>query len=121
MRAPVDRDVPRLLSPLQGRFQRETAHLQRPRLAPDIIGGGGEAAPPMVEHARDVIDPIRLFHDAEKEIVVLGAIELRTETAYRPQEVAPDDREMADVVAGKKIVRRPIWLKDWRIEALLRE
>ena len=68
----------------------------------------------MIKHARDVIDSVRLFDDAEEEIVVLGAIKLRTEAADLPHEIAPDDGEMADVVAGKKIVRRPIRLENGR-------
>ena len=75
----------------------------------------------MIKHARDVIDSIRLFDDAEEKIVVLGAIKLRTEPADFSHQVAPDDGEMADVVAGKKIVRRPVRLKNGRIEALFRE
>ena len=75
----------------------------------------------MIKDARDVIDSIRLFDDAEEEIVVLGAIKLRAETADLPHEIAPDEREMADVVTGKKIVRRPIRFENRRIEALLRE
>src|ERR1044071_8395973 len=75
----------------------------------------------MIKDPWDVIDSRGLFDDAEEEIVVLGAVKVRTETADLPQEIAPDQREMADVVAGKKIVRRPIRLKDRRIEALLGE
>ena len=121
MRAPVDRDMPHLLLPFEVRLEGETAGLQRPRLASDIIGGGGEAAPPMIKHTRDVIDSIRLLDDAEEEIVVLGAIKLRAETADLPLEIPPDEREMADIVTGEKIVRGPIRFKDRRIEALLRE
>ena len=105
----------------QMRLQREAAGLERSRLAPDVIGRGGEAAPPMIKHAREMIDSIGLFDDPEEKIVVLRAVKFRTETIDLPQEIAPDDGEMADVVTGKKIIRRPIWFEDWRIEALFRE
>ena len=75
----------------------------------------------MIKHARDVIDSIRLFDDAKKEIVVLGAIKLRAKAADFPQQVAPNDGEMADVVTGEKIVRRPVWLENGRVKALFRE
>src|SRR5436190_12873736 len=75
----------------------------------------------MIKDTWNMIDSLRLFGDAEEEVVVLGAIKLRTETSDLPQQIAPDEREMADIVAGKKIVRRPIRLKDRRIEALLGE
>jgi hypothetical protein len=59
----------------------------------------------MIKYPRDVIDAVRLFCDAEEKIVVLGAIELRAETAHLLYEFAADEREMADVIAGEKIVR----------------
>ena len=58
----------------------------------------------MIKHSRDVIDAVRLFCDAEEKIVVLGAVELRPETAHPRDELATDEREMADVIAGEKIV-----------------
>ena len=39
MRRPVDRDMSRLLSPLQMRLEREPAGLERARLSPDIVRG----------------------------------------------------------------------------------
>ena len=102
-------------------LEREPAGLERAGFSPNIIGGGIGTAPPMIKDARDVIDPIRLLDDAKKEIVVLCAIKLRTEPADFPHKIAPDDREMADVVTGKKIVRRPVRLENRRVKALLRE
>ena len=87
------------------RFERETASLEHCGLSPNTISGGGQAAPPMIKHSRDVIDAVRLFCDAEEKIVVLGAVELRAETAHPLDELATDEREMADVIAGEKIVR----------------
>ena len=59
----------------------------------------------MIKHSRDVIDAVRLFCNAEEKIVVLGAIKLGAESAHLLDEFAADEREMADVIAGEKIVR----------------
>jgi hypothetical protein len=59
----------------------------------------------MIKHSRDVIDAVGLFDNTEEKIVVLGAIKLGAESAHLLDELAADEREMANVVAGEKIVR----------------
>ncbi len=73
----------------------------------------------MIKHPRNVMDAVRAFDNAKKKIVVLCAIKLGTESAHLPHELAPDQGEVADVVAGKKIVRRPIGFEDRGVETLL--
>ena len=87
------------------RFERQTASLEHFRLTLNIISCGSQGAPPMVKHSRNVIDAVRLFCDAKEKIVVLGAVELRAEPAHPLDELATNEREMADVIAGEKIVR----------------
>src|SRR4029077_20609454 len=108
-----------LLPPFQMRFERNTASLQHFRLTLNIISCGSQGAPPMVKHSRDVIDSVGLFYNAEEKIVILGAIELGAESTHLLDQFAADEREMADVIAGEKIVGRPIRFKHGRIEASL--
>src|SRR5205085_3894416 len=54
-----------------------------------------------------------------KKVVVLGAVEFRTKPSDGINNLAPDDGEMANVVAGEKIIRRPIGFENRRLEALL--
>ena len=54
-----------------------------------------------------------------EKIVVLGAIERGAESAHLLDQFAADEREMADIIAGEKIVGRPIRFKNGRIEASL--
>ena len=61
----------------------------------------------MIQDARNVMDSFGLLDDAEKEIVILGAVEFGTEPANAQNEFAPNDDKMAKVITGKKKVRRP--------------
>jgi len=54
--------------------------------------------------------------DAEEEIVILGAIEFGTEPADAQNEFAPDDDKMAEIITGKKKVRRPTGLEQRGVE-----
>ena len=65
----------------------------------------------MIQDARNVMDSVGLLDDAEEEIVILGTVEFGTEPADAQNECAPHDDKMAEVVTGKKEVRRPIGLE----------
>ena len=60
-----------------------------------------------------------LFDDSFKRH--LSTVKLRTETADFSQQRAPDQGQVADVVAGQKIIRRPIGLENRRVDPLVRQ
>src|SRR5437763_16242940 len=70
----------------------------------------------MIKDARDVIDPFPAFDYSQKKIVVLRAVELRAESTNFVHQLAPNDGEVAKIIAGEKIIRRPIRFEDGRVE-----
>src|SRR4029434_4982049 len=118
MGPPIDRDMAGQVPSREMRLQRLTAGVKRTGLAPDIVRGRGRTAPPMIKHPRNVMDALCAFDNAKKKIVVLCAIKLGTESAHLPHEIAPQQGQVANVVAGKKIVRRPIGFEDRGVETL---
>src|SRR5438045_4410276 len=70
----------------------------------------------MVKDARDVIDPFPAFDYSQKNVVVLRAIKLRAESTNFVHQLAPNDGEVAKIIAGEKIIRRPIRFEDGRSE-----
>ena len=121
MGAPIHRDVAPPGLPLQVSFQSEPPRFERTGLAPNVVRGRGQTAPPVVKNARHVVDAGRAFDDSQKQIVILRAIEFGMETADLAHHFGTDNREMADVIAGQKIIRRPVRFKNRRIESLLGE
>ena len=73
----------------------------------------------MIKHPRNMMDAVCAFDNAKKKIVVLCAIKLGAESAHLPHQLPPHQGQMAEVIAGKKIVRRPIGLEDRGVETLL--
>src|SRR5436190_20328667 len=65
-----------------------------------------------------MMDPIGLLGDTKKKVVILRAIEFRTESADFLDNVASHRRQMTDVIVGEKEVGRPVWLKQRRPKAI---
>ena len=80
MRSPIDRDVAGFAAPLEVLFDRMLARFERLRFAPNVIGGRSVSSPPMIKHARHMIDSLLLLAHAQKQIVILHAIVFRLET-----------------------------------------
>ena len=76
-------------------------------------------SPPVIQHARNMMDPIGLLDDAKKQIVILSAVEFRTKAAHVLDKLASNRGEVTDVIVGKKKIGRPIGLKDRRLAAIL--
>src|SRR4051812_41417237 len=66
-----------------------------------------------------MMDAFCPLDDAQEQIVILRAIELRAEAADLVDQRAPDGREVAKVIVGKKEVGRPVRLKKRRVQAVL--
>src|ERR1700726_1631873 len=100
VRGPVDGDVTLdALSP-EVLVNGAPSGFELPRFLPKATRAGACAAPPMVEHPRNVMNPIGLLDGAEEEIVILRAIELGTEPADPQDDLAPYGNKMAEVIAG---------------------
>jgi hypothetical protein len=70
------------------------------RFLPKATRAGACASPPVVQDARNVMNPIGALDRAEEEIVILRSIELGREPADPKDELTPYGNKMAQVVAG---------------------
>src|SRR4051812_24064901 len=97
-----------LAGALQMRLNRKPARLERLRFAPDVIRGGSVTSSPVIKHPWHVIDTRAALDDSEKQVVVLRAIVLGTETADLMQHLAAHHREVTDIIAGQEKIGRPV-------------
>jgi len=100
VRAPVDGDVtPDAFSP-EVLVNGAPSGFELPRFLAKATRAGACASPPMVQHPRNVMNPIGPLDGAEEEIVILRTIELGTEPADPQDYLAPYGNKMAEVIAG---------------------
>ena len=62
-------------------LERATACIQRPGLYRSAGGRGPRTFAPVVEDPGNVVNAIGLFHDPQKQVVVLGTFKTRAEPA----------------------------------------
>src|SRR4051794_6611906 len=69
----------------------------------------------MVEHARNVVNLLRIASCSQNQVIILTAVAIRVESADPLGQVLSQDQQVADVVFGQEQVRGPIRLEE-RIE-----
>ena len=119
MGLPIDRDVAAFAVAAGDDSPPPAGRLRAPGLAPDIIRGRGLASTPMIENAREMMDAVRQLGDAEKKIVILRAIKLRTGIARLLHDLPAERGEVAEIIVGEQKVRRPIGLELGRGQTFL--
>lgn len=81
------------------------------RLVADICGGGAWAEAPMVEYFWEVNDLTSMLTQAEKEVPILGAIQLWVKAADVAEEGEAGYGEVGEVIGGEEQLGRPIGLE----------
>ena len=79
--------------------------------------GGPGVYPPVIEHLGQMGRAAVFFNQPEKQVVVLAAVAGRVLPAHRLEQVPPEDRQMADVVAAEEIVGGEVGLEVGRPRA----
>ena len=59
---------------------------------------GVGATPPMIQHPRNMMNPIGLLGNTKEKVVILRAVEFRSESADFLDNVASRRSQMADVI-----------------------
>ena len=104
--APRERFVDRPLRDLEARRLRGAVRRRRP----------GRRAP-VIEHERQVDDAPRALDRAEREIVVLRALEARAKAVERGEERSPHDERVREVHVRQQELGRPVGLELRRVAA----
>src|SRR5438876_8861186 len=87
---------------LQMIFNRTPRGIELFRLLPDTDRAGAFASPPMIQDPRNVMNSAGQLGHAKKQIVILCAIERRTEPAGFLHEIAAQRGQMTKVIVREK-------------------
>ena len=77
--------------------------------------GGFLPLTPVIQHLRDMPDPgiVRKLQEAERKIIILRPVKLRTQSAGLFHQLRTVYRQMVGVHHGEKCIRRPVRLEEW--------
>src|SRR6476660_466171 len=100
--APVDGNMRCFATTLQMILNGTPRGIELFRLLPDTNRTGAFASPPMIQDPRNVMNSTGQLGHAKKQIVILCAIELRTEPASFLHKFATHCRQMTNVIVREK-------------------
>ena len=76
----------------------------------DVARSGPRNRPPVIQHMRNVTNParLRLFDHAQRQVVVLAALEAFAEASHPPDDLRPVNTEVTDHVLPVEELGVPI-------------
>src|SRR5262245_60517895 len=94
VRPPIYRDLRLFTATLQMTLDCKSGSLELPRFLANAVSAGAWAAPPMIQHPRNVHDAICVLDNTQQKIVVLRAIEIGTKTPNVADKLSPQKNQV---------------------------
>ena len=91
---PIYRDMSEFTATLQMTFDCKSGSFELPRFLANAVSAGAWAAPPMIQHPRNVHDVIGALDNSQQKIVILRAIQIGAKTSNVADKLPPQKNQM---------------------------